>query len=399
MTPKQTTAEIQHSDSIARVDPGEWDRMASGRVLHSWGWLRALEAASPRAWRWLYFAARSGDGLLGAVVARLQEPGQAGATLDELLYNDAAPLARRIGASLLPALVCGAPMGLASPLVLRADLDAAARAAVCRGLLAAIEQAAADNGWSVVFRDVVRASRTLAPLLASRGYVPSAELPVACLPITWDRFDGYVAQLRATHRWAARNVRRELAAASRHALVIEALARPGEHEAVLHRLLDEHYRRRNARPFPRDSSFLNAVKSNLGDRAVVYAARVAGRIAGVALGLADANAVHMLTVGVEPDAGRHAALFGNLCYNRPIADATARGCARIYYGRMLYEYKMRRGCALVDSDIYIRIAGRIRPHLLPALFRYRSRRMEARTAALPRVGAAPPDTRRAGRDR
>jgi len=386
-----TIAAIEQWDSIARADPGQWDRMAGARVLHSHGWLRALEESSLVRGRHVYFVARGGDGLLGAIATRLQVRGQAGRTLDHLLFNRGATLARHLGASPLPALVGGTQVGYANPIALHPGLSAAERGAVRRELLACVERTAAENGWSVCLRDLPRDGSPLAQALADRDYLRTPEMPVACLPITWDSFAGYLAQLKASHRWSAKNVRREMNAARRHGLVIEAIGGASFDPEPLHALLDAHHFRRNREPFPYDPGLLQRTKSYLGDRAMIHVARIGGRLGGVSLGVGDADAVHRLKVGVDPGVGREASLFANLCYNCPIETLTATGCRRIYYGRLLYDFKVRRGCTLIDADLYVNCRNRMRRSMLVALLEIRSRRVAARTAGLPRLVEAAGD--------
>jgi predicted N-acyltransferase len=380
-----TAPTVEQWDSVACVGRDPWDALAGTRVLHSWGWLRTLEESSTTGARHLYFVARGNSGLLGAIVARVQDRGQAGSTADNFLFNRGAALAGRLRAGVLPALVCGAQMGHASPMLLRSGLSAAERDVVRRALLAAVDQIASANGWSVLFRELPRRGSQLAAELATRGHLRTPELPVACLPIAWTSFGGYLAHLGPAHRWMARNVRRELRAARRHGLVVEAVADPGPAARRLHDLLDAHQRRLNDLPFPFDVCFLSRLRSHLGERALIYVARIAGGIAGVAVGVAGGTAVHMLKVGIDPVAGREAGVLANLCYNRPIEDATAAGRERIYYGRLLYGYKARRGCALIDADAFLRCHGRLHQHLLRPALDLRARRMAARTAGLPRL--------------
>ena len=386
-----TIAAIEQWDSITRADPGQWDRMAGARVLHSHGWLRALEESALVRRRHVYFVARGGDELLGAILTRLQLRGQAGVTLDHTLFNRAATLARHLRASPLPALVAGTQVGYASPLVLHPGLSAAERGAVRQELLASVERTAAENGWSVCLRDLPHDGSPLAQALADRGYLRTPEMPVACLPITWDSFTGYLAHLNASHRWSAKNVRRELNAARRHGLVIEAIAGASFDPQPLHALLDAHHFRRNREPFPYDAGLLPRIKSYLGDRAIIHVARVGGRVGGVSVGVADADAMHRLKVGVDPAVGREASLFANLCYNHPIERLTGTGCRRIYYGRLLYDFKIRRGCTLIDADLYVNCRNRMRRSMLVALLEIRSRRVAARTAGLPRLVDAADD--------
>ena len=376
---------IERWDSVARADRSQWDAMAGDCVLNGYGWLRTLEECRVPRVRHLYFVARGPDGLEGAIVAELQEPGQAGTTVDDLLFNRTVGLARALHASVLPALVCGRHIGYTGPLVLRPGLSARARDDVERRLLDAVDAAAAEQRWSVLFHDVPRRDPALGRQLAGRGYRRTSESPVACLPIAWDSFAGYIGHLRQSHPRTAGNIRGERNAARRHRLVVEPVVDPAAEAGALHALFDAHNQRLNRRPFPYRADLLSRLKHHLGERALIRVARIDGRIGGVSVEVGSAATAHFLKVGIDPTIGRNAALFANLCYNVPIEDATAAGRKMIYYGRLLYEFKARRGCLLVDADIYLRCANGLRHRLLGPVLDLRSRRMDARTAALPQL--------------
>lgn len=388
MTPCESPPSIERWDSISRADRSQWDAMAADCVLYGYGWLRTLEECRVPVPQHLYFVARGPDGLQGAIVAELQESGQPGITVDDLLFNRTAPLARALRASVLPALVCGRHIGYASPILLRPGLPARTRDDVERRLLDAVDDAAAEHRWSVLFHDVPRRHSPLGRALAGRGYLRSSESPVACLPIAWDSFAGYLRHLRQSHPRTAGNIRSERNSARRHGLAVESMADPSAEAGALHALLEAHNLRLNRRPFPYRADLLCRIKQHLGDRALIRVARIDGRVGGVSVEVGGAATVHCLKVGIDPTIGRSAALFANLCYNVPIEDSTASGQKLIHYGRLLYEFKARRGCVLVDADIYLRCASGLRHRLLGPVFDLRSRRMDARTATLPRL----PDT-------
>jgi predicted N-acyltransferase len=77
-----------------------------------------------------------------------------------------------------------------------------------------------------------------------------------------------------THPRTAKNIKGELNRAKQAGLMIEQLDEPAPYRERLHRLLDAHYVRLNRKPFAYRAEFFNQLKARLGDRAVIYVARI-----------------------------------------------------------------------------------------------------------------------------
>jgi len=379
---------IEQVKSVVEVGASEWDRLAGRSVLASYGWLRTLEEnfASPVSFR--YILARGAAGLVGAVVCQVQEdPASDRLNLDGLLFGRFAKAARRLRLTALPALVCGTGIGVGEPVLVRGDTPAGERERLTADLVQAVEQTARDHGWTVCFRGVVEANTPIVEALAKRGYLRSREFPAACLELAagWRSFADFRRHLRKTHPRTAKSLSREINLGRRHGLVIEQLEEPARYREHLHRLMNSHSLRLNRKPFPYRPEFFEELKTRLEGRAVIYLARIGEEPIGALVTLRDDDAVYLPMIGIDPDRSRASAAYFNLGYNRPIQDSIAAGHRRMFFGRMLYDVKARRGCGRIELNLYVRGRSLFQELALRPLFASRSRMINYLTAALPRA--------------
>jgi predicted N-acyltransferase len=373
-------------ESLADVEPSEWNRLAGRRVLASYGWLRTIEETRTSPILSRYILARNGSGLVGAIVCQIQESASEAFDLDDVLFGRLAKATRRMGLSALPALVCGSWVGGGESVLVRGGTPAGERQRLVVELVQAVERMARGSGWGVCFRGVAETESSIAEVLVKRGYLRSRELPVACLELDsgWSCFSDFRRHLKKTHPKTAKSLAREINLARRGGLVIEQLDKPAHLREHLHGLMNSHYFRLNQKPFPFRSEFFEQLKSRLDGRAVIYVARIEEELIGVTVTLWDDDAVYVPMIGVDPDRGRASAAYFNLAYNRPIQDSLAAGHRRMYFGRLLYGLKARRGCRRLDMDLYFRGRNTIQERLLRPLFVLRSMRIDSMSAALPR---------------
>jgi predicted ATP-grasp superfamily ATP-dependent carboligase len=184
-------------------------------------------------------------------------------------------------------------------------------------------------------------------------------------------------------------MRWEISRGRRAGFVLERIDDPQPVGEKLHRLVDVHYRRLNRTAFPFRPSFFERLKFHLGERAVVTVARHERDLLGVTVGLRGADGMFVQMIGVDAERGRHGALYFNLGFNRPIQDAIAAGDRRLYLGKLLYDLKIRRGCRLRSTDVYLRGRDRLHQAMLRPLVSLRSLRLDLRTAAVTRLARAP----------
>jgi predicted ATP-grasp superfamily ATP-dependent carboligase len=373
------TIDIETVESVTAVDPLEWNGLAPRGLFASHGWLRTLEETYLDAVGYRYVLARRSGELLAALACQRYEPGPA----DQFLFGPATPLARGLRLAGGPTLVCGTRIGTAEPVLLKPSLSPAFRAASLEALLRALEEEARRTGSMVLVRHVSPGSAT-ADSLRRWGFLRTREMPIAYLDLPWKSFAEFRRHLGREHPSTEKSMRWEINRGRRAGFVIEGLDDPRPWQETLHRLLDAHYRRLNGIAFPFRPTFLARLKAHLGERAVVTVARHQDDILGVTVGLRDGQIMSVPMIGVDPERGRHGALYFNLGINWPIERAIAAGGRRLYLGKMLYDLKIRRGCRLVRTDVYVRGRSRLHQAMLSPLVALRSATLDRRAVIVGR---------------
>jgi predicted N-acyltransferase len=303
-----------------------------------------------------------------------------------MLFGRLGKAAQHLHLSVLPCLVCGTEVGIGEPVLVRAGATAEERMQVTATLVRAMEETAREKGWTICFRQVRRVMSPIVEVLTNRGYLCGSELPTACLELDpgWHSFADFRRHLKKAHPRTAKNIRGELNHAKRAGLVIEPLDEPAPYRERLHRLMDMHHVRLNRQPFPFRAEFFDQLKARLGDRAAIYVARIGTELVGVEVELRGGDEAILPMIGINHDAGRAGAAYFNLGYNRTIEDSIAAGHRRIYFGKMLYDAKARRGCCSVETDCYLRVLSRFQDQVLRALWPLRSWRNDSMSAVLRR---------------
>ncbi len=376
---------IEQVDSLTHVDASEWDQLAGQSVVASYGWLRTIEETRRTTDSCRYILARTSAGLVGAAACRIEEDPR-NSVLNRMLFGRLAKAAQRLHLSALPCLVCGTEVGIVEPVLVRPGATAEERKHVTATLVGAIEETARNKGWAICFRQVRRVMSPIVEVLTKRGYLRGSELPTACLELDpgWHSFADFRRHLKKTHPSTAKNIKQELNHAKRAGLVIEQLDEPAPYRERLHGLMDAHNVRLNRQPFPYRAEFFDQLKARLGDRAGIYVARIGAELVGTTVELRGGDEVFLAMVGINHDSGRAGAAYFNLNYNRTIEDSIAAGHRRIYFGKMVYDAKARRGCCCVETDSYLRVWSRFQEQVLRALWPLRSWRHDSMSAALRR---------------
>jgi len=367
--------QVEEIERIGEVEAGAWDAIADQNMFAFHGWLQATEDTIVPSWSARYWLVRDADGLLAALPAQVQEPTDRAVDLDDVLLGRLASSARRLGFGAVPALVCGARMGPGAPVLLRRGLDRGVRAELAASLLGAAEERADRNGWTLCLRGVPPDSDLVAGL-DRRLYVGSLEMPTTRLDVRWSSFDDYLRDLKASHPATRKNARQQVNWCERRGVVIEELADPRAQAGRLHEILDAHHWRLNGVPFPFGPGFVTALERGLGRRLLVLVARRETEILAVSLSLRNDDTVYVKMAGIDVESGEgRSEIYHNLLFYHPIRLASEGLCRRLYFGKLAYDSKVKRGAVPEDSDLYLRGRGRLHAFLLRPLFAYRARKI------------------------
>lgn len=377
--------EISLAESIAGINPSEWDEIADGSVLASHACQRLTEETSAAGPQCRYFLARENSKLQAALAWWVERSDGRIRMLEETLFGSLQRVPRLFGVRTLPAMNCGGLLCWHSNVFFRPGLPEAERTRLFEALLAQMEHEAERAGCVICFRNIPRTARGLSDVFVSRGYLRSPELPVCYLDIEWDSFDGYLRGLKKHHQWTSKNIRAELNSGRRAGVIISQVENPAPIYDQLHRLMDAHNRRLNGRPFPYRPEFFQKLKAYLDGRAIVYTATLQERIIAALVMFCEKGVTFVPMVGIDDEFVRKHSLYFNLVFNRPIEDAIKTGTSRLYFGRKVYGAKLRRGCRLAGGDLFVRGKnglGRGVLHFLLAARNWRMNRLIARAGAL-----------------
>lgn len=173
------------------------------------------------------------------------------------------------------------------------------------------------------------------------------------LDVEWNSFDAYLDRLSGKRR---REFKRQINRSREDGTVVEISDRPPEDDGRLLALLDDNARRHNSASFAFGPGWLSMLAGQADMRIRLGTATRNGRVTGVSLMLVLGDAGYATAVGVDHAAGGEFTYF-QVLYNALIADAIDLGLRRLYYGRGMYDVKLRRGCTLETTWIVTRAAG------------------------------------------
>jgi predicted N-acyltransferase len=344
--------------TIRDVDPSSWDALAGDNALAAHGWLLTVERCWLADFEPLYIVVALDEEVVGGTVCYVTRQSPRSETLDDLLWGRLRGAATRAGASFLPALVCGPARGYGWHIGVRVGLHMHHQQAVRRRILDAMEEEADRRGLPLSFTLVLGQETELRALLGERGYFVTRNMPIAVLDVPWVSMEEYLRHLPRKRRLEyQRQQRRNHEAGTR----FEILDKNEEWDHRFLTLLDRNVRTHGATGLSFDDAFIGELRKNLGDRALRIVARKGGAISGAYLVLRQGEAALAYAVGVDPDLGRNDFTYFQLAYHVLIDYAIRYGIKRIYYGRGMYDLKVRRGCFLVESSVYTRVKGSRRP--------------------------------------
>lgn len=363
----------QRLASISEVDSAEWDVLAGADTLASHQWLTLVEEQSQPPTRSLYFVVRDGRKIVGAAACQATYDVAESTSLDKMLYGKVAPLARLAGLGATPALTVGSRFGISEPFLTDPSLSAGQREAVANELVRGILAESRQAGATVIVRNTTAAS-PVGPLVDAL-FQSSPELPTAYLDIRWPTFAAFRFHLKKIHFATESAMRQQNNRASRGGLVIERVTEASGIPLDTYGLLDQHYRRLNGVPLPFVEGFLERALDGVGDQARLIVARDDNKTLGAIFGLRHGGCSRCMLIGIDSEKGRDIAAYFVLL-NDAIARAIEAGDRRLYFGRMLYDVKLRRGCSLAHSTMWIRGRSPLQRALLRSFIRVRTRKVE-----------------------
>lgn len=338
--------------------PPAWERVAGGRTLGlDPRFLRTLQSnvVDGANRRYLVYEPESGPTVIAT--ATLQEPATARNSVASVLLGR---LYGRLPASqdwLLPMLVLRSEM--TSDLPYCTDTARAGREAALRGFLAALEDHAEQEGWSLAIDSVPADDLAMSAACAERGYLRTVARPCADLRIEWDSWAAYLQSAARHSKRAAMNIRNELNRARREEISITEWNPTAMPESELYRLLAEHEARLNGRETLFQPGLFGRLSETLGGDFKVFLGTCGGRLQGVVAFVRTGNRGYMTYPGLLQESERAGPVYFNLMFYHPIRLAIELGLDNIAFGNGVLAAKIRRGCTVKAGALCFRPHARL----------------------------------------
>jgi hypothetical protein len=122
-------------------------------------------------------------------------------------------------------------------------------------------------------------------------------------------------------------------------------------------LFDANMEKHNGLRFALDERCFAGFDGRMRSTARLFTASKNEALTAACLILRQGTSQYAVAVGVDPAHAGDDYTYFHLTYNSTIADAIASGMTHAYYGRGLYDVKLRRGCRLENTWMYSRASG------------------------------------------
>jgi len=343
--------------------PAEWDAHPGFAQLgFQRGYLQAVERFDRHQTPRRYFLTRTADGAMAAAQGvELGRESDANPLLDIALgrFARSMPASRHL---LPPTLLLQAPLSNDSPLDSNGD-SADQRTRALDQLLTHLEDYARSRGLALAMTGVQDAHAGLIGLLRARGYASTPSGATTVLEADWTSWDGYLKHAGRFSRNAPSAIRREVNATRRGGMEIRRWDPAREPGAPLQALLDGHWQRYTGACFPYTGGFLEQLQAGLGDRLQVLVAYRGEEPVGLSTFFTIGRYGYQPFVGIQDgdkgqgqgrNGGTGSAYF-NLMFYEPIRRAMELDIQRMYLGSTSYPAKIRRGCQVRPTWLFLAV--------------------------------------------
>ena len=348
-------------DDIGELDRELWNTLVADHPAARYELLSTLDARQAAS-RHRYAVIASADGYRCA--ARLTFPSpQEGPPFGRVLFGRAAPVAAALGFQIRNASICRWFPCHGNTVLTDRRLPQAERIACTDAMLDVLEPASADR--TMVFPDVLPQDTTLAEALARRGFAAAAGLPIAYLDVQWNDLEGYLAALKRGSKSWKNAARSEINRHRSSGAIVQRLSVGGADYDRVCELLNRHHERLNAGDAPNHvTETLRRLHEALGQDCVIHASIRDGVMSGACVAVRHGSVATLLWVGVDHEAAGPDFAYFNLAFYTPAEEYAKLGVRRVWFGNAAFPAKIRRGCRLTPSRVYVRYPRNSVAHLL-----------------------------------
>lgn len=338
--------------SIHQIPKKKWDALADDNVFASHGWLLTVEKSLLKEVTPIYFLYQENRCLSGAAVCYPVPENVKMFSPDNLLFGRFKKFVTPLRLSFLPTLMCGPLKAYGKHILLGKSIDQSKKGIIVNAILDAAEAEAKKRKLSLSFSRTLEQETILLKQLRQRGYLKTADLPLAYMDISWDSFDAYKKHIRKRSLNMKKNIAIEINRNKKAGVIISKVKNLTEQENRLYALLNGNCIKHNKASLPFHENFLSQLKKNFGDDLVIYRSIKNNRISGMGIMLRSGDAGYLSFVGVDHHLSQNDATFFNMLFYRPIADAITEDIKRLYYGNAMYDMKIRRGCKIEKAFFF-----------------------------------------------
>ena len=252
----------------------------------------------------------------------------------------------------LPSSIYNRQRGHGTHFVFRPNLENDQAISLQEILIDEIEKIAKDKGASVSFLNVTLNQKALMNSLRKRGYYVTNDLPSNFIDVKWSSFEGYKKYLSEKRPYMNKSIRHELNRNRKSGVVIKEEQITAKNEKRLFELLKMNHFKHNVSKFPLKENYFKKIKEIFGKNAIIYIAEKDGTIIGVSTILKKGKEAFFSSVGIDHERSKKDFTFFNIGYYEPIRQMIQYNIKRIYFGRGLYNTKIKRGCIAEDMFIF-----------------------------------------------
>lgn len=313
-------------------------------------WLKTFEESTAFPVAPYYITANEGERIVGATVCYLEQRNGA-RIIDRVLLGRLYKYALIKNLSFLPSLICNHQRGNGTHFIFSSGLEKEQISLLQTSILNTIEQIGRKNKTSICFFNITEEEVKLKGLLKHKGYYETFDLPTNFIDVNWASFEDYKKSLSQKYSYMDKSIRHELNRNRKSGVVIEQLRDIKSCQERLISLLKMNHFKYNSTSFPLKENYFQKVRENFGNNAAIYVAKKNEVIIGVSVVLRKGDEAFFSSIGVDHNLSQKDFTFFNIGYYKPIKDAIETNIKRIYFGRGLYETKIKRGCNVKDMKV------------------------------------------------
>jgi predicted N-acyltransferase len=342
--------DIRIYNSISLIEKENWDALTENNIFMCYEYLKTFEETIVFPLMPFYITVNDQEKIIGASPCYLEQKNE-GRSIDKVI------LGKRLKyggnkISFLPALICNRQRGDGTHFIFYPGLKDDQKLLLQNKMLDEIDRIAENNKVSACFLNITDDEVQLIKSLKQRGYYQSLDLPSNFIDIKWSSFEGYLQYLSGKYSNIKRTIKHELNRNRKSGVVIVQFENLNGYEERLLELVKMNHFKYNSTMFPFKQNYIQRIKNNFGNNAVIYAAMKDGIIIGVSVELRRGKEAFFASTAVDHELSQNDFTFFNIGYYEPLKYAIQCRLSRIYFGRGLYESKARRGCTPKSMSIF-----------------------------------------------